>query len=660
MATSFMSSSSPSHKIACFLLFFCCSSFFFPSSESTYFEITSFSDDATNVRCSGDAVPSLGAIEFNPVDYGIRSVGHAKYTDPVRIWDAKSGKLSDFTTHFTFIIDTLAQSFYGDGFAFFLAPVGFEIPHDSNGGHLGLISKNSTDSERNQMIIVEFDSFSNKWDPPFGHVGINKNSLTSAKYIAWNANLHSGDSVNVWVSYNSTTQMLSLSWRYGARNTSRENTSLSYRVDLREVLPEWVTIGFSAATGGFVERHILQYWEFNSSLNVVEKSEDMSKKGKLSVGLTIPLGVLVVGVIVSCVVLWRRQKNPTQNSLETVPLTSINDDLERGAGPKRFSDSDLSLATNNFSDNLKLGEGGFGCVYKGYLSREGMVVAVKKISQGSKQGKKEYVTEVKIISRLRHRNLVQLIGWCHDKTQFMLVYEFLPNGSLDSHLFCEKTPLEWSVRYKIAMGLASALLYLHEECEQCVVHRDIKTSNIMLDSGFNAKLGDFGLARLMDHELGLQTTGLAGTIGYMAPEYATTGKASKESDVYGFGVVALEIACGRKAVDNVDTNSDLGLVQWVWGLLERGELLAGVDRKMKNEYDAKQVECFMMVGLWCAHPDRRVRPSIRQAIQVLKFEGPVPNLPMVMPMPMYYASPAAPEVSSYGATMTTNSIDLIR
>ncbi|KAI7750031.1 hypothetical protein M8C21_003781 [Ambrosia artemisiifolia] len=185
----------------------------------------------------------------------------------------------------------------------------------------------------------------------------------------------------------------------------------------------------------------------------------------------------------------------------------------------------------------------------------------------------------------------------------------------------------------------------------------------MLDSGFNMKLGDFGLARLMDHELGPQTTGLAGTLGYLAPEYVLTGKASKESDVYSFGVVALEIASGRKAMDSVDPNSDLGLVQWVWGLLGKGELLLGVDPRLKKDFDSKQVECLMMVGLWCAHPDRSLRPSIRQALQVLKFEAAVPNLPMKMPVPMYYyTEPDAPEVSSGsgGGSITYTSIDLVR
>ncbi|KAI7740091.1 hypothetical protein M8C21_026368 [Ambrosia artemisiifolia] len=460
--------------------------------------------------------------------------------------------------------------------------------------------------------------------------------------------------------------MLSLSLRYGSEtvspnnnNNNNNNTNLSYKVDLREVLPEWVTIGFSGTTGLFMEKHTLRYWKFSSSLKTTQKREDNSNIIKLA-SLIVPLCVLVLGGIVAYAILLRRGRKTTQESEDRVALTTINDDLERGTGPKRFDFRDLVLATNNFSDEQKLGEGGFGCVYKGYLSGEGIMVAVKKISQGSKQGKKEYMTEVKIISGLRHRNLVQLIGWFHDETQFLLVYEFMPNCSLDSHLFYQKSVLKWDVRYNIATGLASALLYLHEECEQCVVHRDIKASNIMLDSGFNAKLGDFGLARLMDNEQGLKTTGLAGTLGYMAPEYAITGKASKESDVYSFGVVALEIACGKKATAKVDPDSDIGLVEWVWSLLGKAELLSGVDQMLNKEYNAKEVERLMMVGLWCSHPDRSLRPPIHEVIQVLKFEGALPNLPMKMPVPIYYAPPDGSEVSFSSATMTNSSMDMVR
>lgn len=173
----------------------------------------------------------------------------------------------------------------------------------------------------------------------------------------------------------------------------------------------------------------------------------------------------------------------------------------------------LVHATNNFNDEEKLGQGGFGGVYRGLLRDSNSFIAGKRVSKGSKQGKKEYASELKIVSRLRHRNLVQLIGWCHERGELLLIYEFMPNGSLDSYLFTEKSLLIWATRYKVAQELVSVLLYLHEEWEQCVVHRDIKSSNIMLDSNHNTKLRDFGLARLVDHVKGSQTTVLAGTMG---------------------------------------------------------------------------------------------------------------------------------------------------
>jgi serine/threonine protein kinase len=215
----------------------------------------------------------------------------------------------------------------------------------------------------------------------------------------------------------------------------------------------------------------------------------------------------------------------------------------------------------------------------------------------------------------------------------------MPNGSLDIHLFKKQSFLKWAVRYTIARGLASALLYLHEEWEQCVVHRDIKASNIMLDSEFNAKLGDFGLARFVDHAKGAQTTALAGTLGYMAPECSTTGRASKETDVYSFGIVALEIACGRKPINLKAQENEIHIVDWVWGLYGRGKILEAVDPRLSGDFEEAQIKCLMIVGIWCAHPDPKNRPSIRQAIQVLNFEAPLPNLPSSMPVPTYLEGP---------------------
>ncbi|KAK4426531.1 L-type lectin-domain containing receptor kinase IX.1 [Sesamum alatum] len=624
--------------------------FLIPFSDSVQFQLSGFTPDVTTILLEGDAVTSVGEIQFNDVSYLCR-VGQVIYNGKVPLWDSNSGKLADFTTHFAFVIDTLNRAEYGNGLAFFLAPVGFQIPPNSAGGFLGLFNTSTRDLPETQIVSVEFDSYANpEWDPPYEHVGINKNSLNSSVATPWNVTLHSGDTANAWITYNSTTQNLSVFWSYGGGS----NSSLSYTIDLKEVLPKYVTVGISAATGANVEQHTLELWEFSSNLEI----EESKRKIALILGLTLSGCVLAVGVIVLFVVRRKRRHGVrNRNTPEGVNLTSINDDLERGAGPRRFSYKDLAFATNNFSDERKLGEGGFGGVYKGHLIDLDMPIAVKKFSRRSKQGKKQYVTEVKIISMLRHRNLVQLIGWCHGHGEFLLVYEFMPNGSLDHHLFGKKNPLGWSLRYKIVLGLASALLYLHEEWEQCVVHRDIKSSNVMLDSCFNVKLGDFGLARLMDHELGQQITGLAGTLGYMAPEYVTTGRASKESDVYSFGVVALEIATGKRSVD---LQSEKSLVQWVWDLYGDGQLLAAMDEKSETDHNPKQVECLMLVGLWCAHPNHNMRPSIRLASHVLNFEAALPNLPAKMPVAAYNAPIVLPPVSSGGHSITASSINMGR
>ncbi|KAK8270997.1 hypothetical protein V6Z11_D11G233700 [Gossypium hirsutum] len=585
-----------------------------------------FDPNANDIFYQGDATASVGEIEFNKLNYLCR-VGWATYGEMVRLWDSNTGKMSDFTSRFTVTIDTQGSSNSGHGVAFFLAPAGSQIPPNSAGGFLGLFNTTTSDSSTNQIVLVEFDTFPNpEWDPPVQHVGINKNSIASAVYSPWNASFHSGDPADVLITYNATSKNLSVSWSYKKTNNPKEKSSLSYQINLMEVLPEWVMVGFSAATGMYSERHTLHSWEFSSSLDIKETSGKNAKKTRIIIATS-------------------------------VSAASITDDFERGAGPRRFTFEELVSATNNFSNERKLGEGGFGAVYRGYLADLDMAVAVKKISRGSRQGKREYITEVKIISQLRHRYLVQLVGWCHDKGEFLLVYEFMPNGSLDSHLFDKKTLLTWTSRYKIAQGLASAMLYLHEEWEQCVVHRDIKSSNVMLDLSFNVKLGDFGLARLMDHDLGWQTTRLVGTLGYMAPEYISTGRASKESDVFSFGVVALEIATGRKAINPLKQGSETSLVHWIWHLYEIGEHLSAIDERLNTEFDRDQVECLMIVGLWCAHPDSSLRPSIRQAIQVLNFETDLPELPRIMPTPVYVPTAS---VSSSEPSITTSSLQIGR
>ncbi|OAY83903.1 L-type lectin-domain containing receptor kinase IX.1, partial [Ananas comosus] len=421
--------------------------------------------------------------------------------------------------------------------------------------------------------------------------------------------------------------------------------NLTHLVDLKAILPQEVIVGFSAASSA-VELHQILYWNFNSTFErksnrtitspptqPVPPSSTYSGRSNVGVEAGSAAGVVALLCLVAAICWFlSSRKKATVAAEEEGNMDDaddpIDDEFEKGRGPQRFPYSELVAAANNF-------DGGFGFVYKGFLRSANLPVAIKRISKGSEQGLKEYTSEINTISRLRHRNLVQLIGWCHRRGDFLLVYELMPNGSLDSYLYSKERLLPWSARYNIAQGLASALLYLHTEWEQCVVHRDIKPSNIMLDASFGAKLGDFGLARLVDHDRGSQTTVPAGTLGYLAPECFITGKASKETDIFSFGVVLLEIACGRKCLVQTEFRSKVSLVEWVWSLYGRKSVLEAADERLNGNFEEPEMERLMVVGLWCAHPDYNRRPTIQQAIGVLRFEIPSPALPPNMPELMF-------------------------
>ncbi|XP_057832276.2 L-type lectin-domain containing receptor kinase IX.2-like [Cryptomeria japonica] len=340
------------------------------------------------------------------------------------------------------------------------------------------------------------------------------------------------------------------------------------------------------------------------------------------------------------VVIWRLfaiVMRLQSSSEQTCEDNEIEIDRLVDQGPSRYKLEDLKAGTDNFSETLKLGQGGFGGVYKGVIGEANEVVAIKRVSQGSRQGLKEFISEISIVSRVRHRNLVQLFGWCHEKGELILVYEYMSNGSLDKHLFIkgDSPPLHWSRRYQIALEIACGLLYLHEEWDHCIVHRDVKSSNVMLDNNFNAKLGDFGLARILEHNCLSQTTMAAGTLGYMAPESVTTGRTSPESNVYSFGAVALEFATGRRAVDKSLQEHNMRVVEWVWDLYGQGKVLEAADEKLNEEYERLEMEQLIGIGLWCSHPDPVARPKMRQVVKSLKLEDRVPNLPPEIPVPTY-------------------------
>ncbi|RZC46850.1 hypothetical protein C5167_039809 [Papaver somniferum] len=644
--------------------------------NSISFNFPNFANNDPRINFQGDSIRNGSFIEVtrnNAGLYKISSVGRAIYSEAIQLWDATTGRMTDFETHFSFIIDAHNATMAGDGMAFFLAPFGSILPPYSWGGSLALLTSNVSQKNlaTNQIVAVEFDTYKNTWDASSDHIGINVNSVVSvATEPLAHRSIRDGRKANAWVTYNSATTNLSVLLSYDEKPIfigSWESSSLYHVVDLSKVLPEQVTVGFSAATGVWFEDHKILSWKFNSTLELIHKRRD-NKTGEgqpdingegnktgLAVGLGVGFGVFGFGIGFVLFIWWKNRHNSRKfpddagNNAEF----SMNDIFEKTTGPKRFSYRELVNATNNFDEGGKLGEGGFGGVYKGFLSDISLNIAVKKISSESKQGKREYQAEVQIISQLRHRNLVQLRGWCHEKKELLLVYEFMPYRSLDKHLFRRETVLTWDVRYKIALGLASALSYLHEAGEQCVVHRDIKSSNVMLDTYFNAKLGDFGLARLVDHGKRSETTKVAGTRGYLAPECYTTGKFSKESDIYSFGIVALEIACGRKPVetDKVD------LVEWVRGLYRSGKIIEAADEILKLEFNELEMEHLLVVGLWCSHPDSELRPSATQVINVLKFESPLPKLPLELPT-FAYQVPAAPSVPNLSSSAGLNNSSL--
>ncbi|KAD4179204.1 hypothetical protein E3N88_27795 [Mikania micrantha] len=617
------------------------------------FKKTSFSPNDGDITYERDAYPSNNAIQLTTNQRDIRapvSIGRATYSEPLHLWDRGSRNLTDFSTRFTFTINSLNSSRYGDGLAFFLAPNGSKVPDNvTNSGTLGLTRNDEVlNSSSNPFVAVEFDVFQNTWDPKNEHVGIDISSMDSVRNVTWRSRISEGEIYEAVIRYDSSLNNLSVVFT-GFSQTSILHQRVSYIVDLRDHLPEWVTFGFSGATGNTAVIHSIYTWDFSSNLGINEITMDPNPG---TVGNPGPgtrpnpdksKAGLVAGLVIGCVLLtglgltwFMMRKNKKRFRTEDVFV--LDNEFEKGTGAKKFSYKELARATSNFAEQEKLGEGGFGGVYRGFIKEMDSYVAVKRVSRESHQGIKEYASEVKTISRLRHRNLVQLVGWCHEKKDLLLVYEFMLNGSLDTHLFCGKSLLKWPIRYQIAKGLASALLYLHSEWEQCVVHRDIKSSNVMLDSSFNAKSGDFGLARFVDHERGSQTTVMAGTMGYMAPECVMTGQASRKTDVYSFGVVALEIACGRKPIDHKGPKNQMRLVGWVWELYGQQKVLEAADRRLEGDYDEKEMECLMVVGLWCEHPDSSFRPSIRQVINVLNFQGPLPGLPLKMPVPTYFTS----------------------
>ncbi|WVZ51151.1 hypothetical protein U9M48_002319 [Paspalum notatum var. saurae] len=413
-------------------------------------------------------------------------------------------------------------------------------------------------------------------------------------------------------------------------------------------------LGFFASMGQLLQVHT---WNFTADDNSgVELCHQLGHLKKII--LCSVLGSAAATAITTALVLlyvnskyrrWKKEQDELTKIMQGIPGVPTHVDF-----------AEIKKATKNFHDTMKLGKGGFGAVYRCILparaSRTGqaMDVAVKKFMREVEDRRySDFLAEVSIINRLRHKNIVPLIGWSYNKGEPLLVYEYMTNGSLDQHIFLngsagqqqvkEGTSLwQWHTRYAIARDIATGLHYVHHEHEPMVLHRDIKASNIMLDTDFRARLGDFGIACAVAVDRS-SVTGIAGTWGYIAPDYAMSYKATRQTDIYAFGVLILEVVTGKKNGD-IPPDDD-HITDWIWRLHGEGKLLDAVDASLlatgddddrqDNEVADDEAKRLLLLGLACTNPNPFDRPSMADVLQMITKVRPPPDVPPQKPSFMW-------------------------
>uniref|UniRef100_A0ACD5ZP44 Uncharacterized protein n=1 Tax=Avena sativa TaxID=4498 RepID=A0ACD5ZP44_AVESA len=590
---------------------------------------------SANLTLDGAATVTSGSLLqlTNGTD---QQTGHAFYPAPLRFG---GGAAQSFSASFVFAILSIYTDLSAHGMAFVVAASN-NFSSALPGQLLGLTDIQNNGNDSNHFFAVELDTIQNKEysDLNANHAGANVNGLTSLQsyYAGYfddkdgnfrNLSLISRQAMQVWVDYDHKVAEITVAMAPVKVNRPVKPL-FTATYNLTTVVTDVAYVGFSSATGTINVRHYVLGWSF--AMNGPALAIDIAKLPKLprvgpkprskvlEIVLPIATGafVLILGTIV-VLVLRRRFR-----------YAELREDWEVEFGPRRFAYRDLYRATEGFNNTHLLGIGGFGRVYKGVLPASKLEVAVKKVAHDSKQGIKEFIAEVVSIGRLQHRNLAPLLGYCRRKSELFLVYEYMSNGSVDKYLHGreDKPILNWTSRWRIIKGIASCLVYLHEEWEKVVIHRDIKASNVLLDSDMNGRLGDFGLARLYDHDADPQTTHVVGTIGYLAPELGHTSKATPLTDVFAFGVFILEVTCGQRPVRASLQDSQVLLVEWVLEQWNKGSLLDTVDKGLEGNYNAAEACVALKLGLLCSHPFANARPTMRQVMQYLEGDMPLPEM----------------------------------
>ncbi|XP_068648849.1 probable L-type lectin-domain containing receptor kinase S.5 [Aristolochia californica] len=617
----------------------------FPSlsdAEVLNFTRSSFNTtDLGEVTVRKDASISGGALQLTPDSINknftlLNRSGRIVYSKPFHLWkdgpnSSAPGNIASFNSTFTINIFRPNNNPAGEGLAFIIAP-DVEPPSGSEGQWLGLTNASIDGNPSNQFVAIELDTVKQDFDPDDNHLGLDINSVHSNLTVSLSKiGIQLAPTVatnyTVWVQYDGSSMLMRV-YIAEEHQPKPADPVINKTINLKQVVKEYSYMGFAGSTGTTAQLNCVLKWNFSVG---ILPSDDDKKTVKLAVGIGVSVAALVViaAVIAGYLMYKKKMRNDTKfvGALKSLPGT-----------PREFRFRDLKKATNNFDEKLKLGQGGFGTVYKGVLSKERIEVAVKKFSRENMKGKDDFLAELTIINRLRHRHLVKLIGWCHKNCVLLLVYDYMPNGSLDGHLFDvseNEKILNWERRYNIIAGVASALNYLHHEFEQTVVHRDLKASNIMLDTEFNGRLGDFGLARALENEKTsyAELEGVPGTMGYIAPECFHTGKATRVSDVFAFGAVILEVVCGQRPRLNIEGFHFL--VDWVWTLYREGRILDAVDKRLGNDYVVGDALRLLLLGLACSHPIASERPKTQAVVQVISRSVPPPPVPHFKPAFMW-------------------------
>ncbi|WOG92568.1 hypothetical protein DCAR_0311841 [Daucus carota subsp. sativus] len=610
----------------------------FSSAEHEGFTFNGF--PYKNLTLEGDAMfTPNGLLQLSG---GAKQHSHAIFPDKIFFQkNDTNSSVPSFSSTFVFAIVSEYPKVSSQGMAFFIRPTKHFAP--ARPEYLGLSDQTNDGNATNHVFAVELDTSQNEKfeDIDTNHVGVDINGLKSkisrsAGYYNstgefLNLTLYSRLPMQVWVEYSGFKKQINVTLAPLDKGKPKKPL-LSLDYDLDPVVNEEMYVGFSCATGSrLITSHYVLGWSF--MVNGMARELDLLKLPKLprigpkkkSKFLTVGLPwilVTMVLIITSGMFFYIRRKKKFAEVLE---------DWELEYGPHRFKYKELYVATNGFKDKDLLGKGGFGKVYRGVLPKSKIEIAVKKVSHDSTQGIREFVAEIATIGRLRHRNIVSLLGYCRRHNELLLVYDYMPHGSLDKAIHDNpKVILNWSQRFHVVKGVAAGLSYLHQEWEQVVIHRDVKASNVLLDNQFNGRLGDFGLARLYDHGTDPQTTHVVGTIGYLAPEHNRTGKATTSTDVYSFGAFLLEVTCGKRPIHVQQGADNLILADWVCSYWNRGDIVAAVDPKLGANYVKEEVELVLKLGLMCCNSEPLARPKMQQVVQYLERNAPLPELSSIV------------------------------